>query len=119
PAAKRSNTAASPEDRIREAAEADLATFVRLVAPHRVLGHCHEELFRWWNRQDAKSHQLVLMPRDHGKSAMVAYRVAWAITKDPTVRVLYISSTSGLAEKQLKFIGDILTSKIYQKYWPD
>lgn len=50
---------------------------------------------------------------------MVAYRVAWEVTRDPTIRVLYISSTSNLATKQLKFIKDILTSDIYRFYWPE
>lgn len=104
---------------IREAAEADLATFIRLVHPQRVLGHVHVDLCSWWTRGDAKRNQLVLLPRDHGKSAMVAYRVAWEITRNPAVRVLYISSTANLAEKQLKFIKDILDSKIYRRYWPD
>lgn len=53
------------------------------------------------------------------KSALIAYRVAWEITRNPAIRVLYISSTAGLAEKQLKFIQDILTSTIYTRYWPD
>lgn len=105
--------------KIKELAEADLETFIRLVHPHRVLGHVHRELISWWTRQDSKNHQLVLLPRDHGKSAMVAYRVAWMITKNPAIRVLYISSTANLAEKQLKFIKDILTSKIYRRYWPE
>ena len=52
---------------IREAAEADLVTFIRLVHPQRVLGAVHEELCRWWTRQEAKANQLVLLPRDHGK----------------------------------------------------
>ena len=104
---------------IREAAEDDLKTFIRLVAPYRVLGHVHEELCDWWTRQDAKSHQLCLLPRDHGKSAMVAFRCAWRIVKQPDVRIIYLSSTSGLAEKQLKMIKDILTSKAVMKYWPD
>ena len=104
---------------VRALAEADLLTFIRLVHPHRVLGSVHEELIRWWCRQDAKSHQLTLLPRDHGKSAMIAYRVAWEITRNPAVRILYISSTANLAEKQLKFIKDILTSKIYRRYWPE
>lgn len=104
---------------VRQMAEADLLTFIRLIHPHRVLGAVHEELITWWNREDGKSHQLVLLPRDHGKSAMVAYRVAWEITRNPAVRILYISSTANLAEKQLKFIKDILTSKIYRRYWPE
>jgi hypothetical protein len=109
----------SKQDLIRERAENDLETFIKLVHPQRVLGSCHIELINWWTRSDAKSHQLVLLPRDHMKSALVAFRVAQAITKDPTLRVLYISSTANLAEKQLKFIKDILTSDIYRRYWPD
>jgi hypothetical protein len=106
-------------DQIRRAAEADLQTFITLVAPHRVLGDCHLNVLKWWTRKDAKQHQLVLLPRDHQKSALVAYRVAWEITKSPTITVLYISSTANLAEKQLKFIKDILTSRKYQRYWPE
>lgn len=106
-------------DDIRAAAEADLETFIRLVAPYQVLGGVHQELCDWWTRSEAKAHQLVLLPRDHAKSRMVAFRVAWALTKDPTLRVLYISATSNLAEKQLKFIKDILDSKIHRRYWPD
>lgn len=110
---------ASKYEQIKAAAEADLVTFIKLVHPMRVLGSIHEEVCQWWERDNAKSHQLVLLPRDHGKSAMVAYRVAHYITKHPDCRILYISSTANLATKQLKFIKDILTSKIYRRYWPD
>lgn len=106
-------------EQIRQAAESDLEKFIRLVHPKRVLGAVHSELISWWNRDQAKSHQLVLLPRDHQKSAMVAYRVAWEITRNPAVRILYISSTSNLAVKQLKFIKDILTSAQYRRYWPE
>jgi transposase len=106
-------------DEIRERAENDLVFFINLVHPQRVLGGIHIELINWWTRQDAKHHQLTLLPRDHGKSAMIAYRAVWEITRNPAVRILYISSTSGLAEKQLGFIKDILESKIYRRYWPD
>ena len=107
------------KDLIRAAAEDDLLTFIRLIAPHRVLGKCHEDLVKWWCRQSAENHQMALIPRDHQKSTMVAYRVAWEITRDPSVTVLYISATSGLAEKQLKFIKDILDHPKYRKYWPE
>lgn len=106
-------------DDIRLAAEADLVTFIKLVAPKQVLGAVHEELCSWWQRQDRRSHQIVLLPRDHGKSRMMAYRVAHHITVNPDCRILYISATSNLAEKQLKMIKDILTSSIYQRYWPE
>ena len=106
-------------DQIRLAAENDLVTFIKLVAPEQVLGQCHEDVCYWWTREGAKSHQLLLFPRDHGKSRLIAYRVAWEITKNPTLRVLYISATSNLAEKQLSFIKSIITSDIYSRYWPD
>jgi hypothetical protein len=61
---------------VRQAAESDLLTFIKLVAPHRVLGAVHEELCSWWSKEDSKDNQLVLLPRDHQKSAMIAYRVA-------------------------------------------
>lgn len=106
-------------EQIRTAAESDLVTFIKLVAPDQVLGQCHEDVCNWWTRPDHKSHQLLLFPRDHGKSRLIAYRVAWELTKDPTLRILYISATANLAEKQLGFIKGILTSDTYQRYWPE
>ena len=106
-------------DQIRQAAENDLATFIKLVAPEQVLGQCHEDVCDWWTRADAKSHQLLLFPRDHGKSRLVAYRVVWELTKNPTLRILYISATANLAEKQLGFVKGILTSDTYRRYWPE
>jgi len=53
------------------------------------------------------------------KSALIAFRVAHRITIDPTLRVLYLSATSNLAQKQLSFIKSIITSDIYRRYWPN
>jgi len=106
-------------EQIRTAAESDLVTFIKLVAPEQVLGQCHEDVCNWWTRPDSKSHQLLLFPRDHGKSRLIAYRVAWELTKNPTLRILYISATANLAEKQLGFIKGILTSETYRRYWPE
>lgn len=107
------------KDELRLRAEQDLVTFIRLVHENRLLGAIHEELISWWCRPDGKTHQLTLLPRDHMKSALIAYRVAWEITRNPAIRVLYISSTANLAEKQLGFIKDILTSRKYRQYWPE
>ena len=104
---------------IRESAEADLSTFIKLVAPHLLLGSVHYELIEWWNRQDAKSNQLVLLPRGHMKSKLAAYRTAWWITKNPETTILYVSATADLAEKQLYAIKQIIDSPIYLRYWPE
>lgn len=106
-------------DEIRAEAEGNLEAFIRLVRPNQVIGAVHSELCSWLTREDARSHSLVLMPRDHGKSMYAAFMTAWLLTKDPTLRVLYISATSNLAEKQLGFIKSIFESKIHRKYWPD
>ncbi len=110
----------TPErDERRQLAEADLVAFIELVHDKRLLGNVHREIVQWWCRSEAKTHQLLLLPRDHMKSALLAYRIAWELTKDPTLRILLISATSNLATKQLKFIKDILTSDKYRSYWPD
>jgi len=106
-------------DQIREAAENDLLTFIRLVAPHLMLGAIHEELISWWGRQDAKENQLVLLPRGHMKSKLIAYRTAWWLTKHPETTILYVSATADLAEKQLYAIKNIIDSPIYRRYWKD
>lgn len=103
----------------RKLAESSLEEFIKLVHPKRMLGNIHREVISWWTASNSKQHQLLLLPRDHMKSALVAYRVAWMLTKDPTLRILYISSTSNLAVKQLKFIKDILTDNVYRRYWPE
>src|SRR5260370_23721487 len=103
----------------RKLAEQSLESFINLVHPNRLLGNIHREVISWWTSGEAKSHQLLLLPRDHMKSALAAYRVAWELTKDPTLRFLYISSTRNLAIKQLKFIKDIFTDDVYRLYWPE
>ena len=100
-------------------AESSLEEFIKHVHPRRLLGDIHRRVINWWTRQGAHNHQLLLLPRDHMKSALVAFRVAWALTRDPTLKVLYISSTSNLAKKQLKFIKDILTCDAYRRHWPE
>lgn len=106
-------------DERRLLAESSLEEFIKLVHPKRNLGSIHKNIIAWWTGSDAKSHQLLLLPRDHMKSALIAYRVAWELTKNPAMRFLYISSTANLATKQLKFIKDILTNDAYRAHWPD
>lgn len=106
-------------DQIRTAAEEDLGVFIKLVAPHLLLGSVHEELIAWWNRQEAKNNQLTLLPRGHMKSKLIAYRTAWYLTKNPETTILYVSATADLAEKQLYQIKQIIDSPIYRRYWSD
>jgi hypothetical protein len=103
----------------REKAKADLEYFIELIIPKQLIGNIHRELIHWWTRPQALNRQLVLFPRDHCKSTYAAFRVVWELTRNPTARILYISSTSNLATKQLKLIKDILTSDRYRMFWPE
>ena len=107
------------QDEIRQAAESDLEVFIGLVAPHLLLGECHRELIRWWTSSTRKDNVMVLLPRGHLKSMLIAYKTVWELTKDPTETILYVSATSDLAEQQLALMKNILTSKTYIKYWPE
>lgn len=106
-------------DEIKVAALGDLETFIKLVAPTRMIGAVHTEMMQWWYRESAGTHQLVLLPRGHQKSTFIAYRVAWEITRNPAITILYLSATAGLAEQQLGLIKSILTSPAYRRYWPE
>lgn len=107
------------KDEIKQAAESDLQVFIRLLAPHLLLGQCHVDLMEWWQSSTRKRNCLVLLPRGHLKSKLIAYKTAWELTRDPTSTILYVSATSDLAEIQLGLIKQILTSKTYMKYWPE
>jgi len=104
---------------VREIAEGSFESFIKLVAPHLLLGSIHSEIIAWWTREERKENQLALLPRGHLKSKLVAYRAAWEITKFPEVTILYVSATADLAEKQLYLIKNILNSPIYRRYWPE
>jgi hypothetical protein len=106
-------------DIIKNEAEANLLSFIRLVAPHLLVGAIHEELIYWWTRSEAKDNQLTLLPRGHLKSKMIAYRAAWWITRNPETTIMYVSATADLAEKQLYQIKQIIDSPIYRRYWPE
>lgn len=110
---------------VRELALNDLYTFARLVNPGYVYGDVHRETFKWletytlYNETEGSANKLIMFPRAHLKSHMVATWSAWIITKHPEVTMLYVSATSTLAETQLYAIKNILDSSVYQRYFPE
>lgn len=104
---------------LRTLAENDLVAFIGLVAPYIQLGDVHLELISWLTREDKKDNQLVLLPRGHMKSKIVAYLAAWWITRHPEETILYVSATAALAEVQLYQIKQVLESPTYRMFWPD
>lgn len=111
---------------IRELAKQDLYFFARLVNPGYMYGDIHKEYYQWmqeytvYGQGDASTtNKLIMLPRAHLKSHMVATWAAWIITRHPEITILYVSATAGLAEAQLYAIKNILTSPVYTRYYPE
>lgn len=106
-------------DEIRELAENDFISFVKLVAPYNVMGSCHEDICKFLMDKSKKPYKLVIYPRGHRKSFYAAMYACWKIIKDPSIAIVYLSATSPLAESQLRTIKSTLESKIIKRYWPE
>jgi phage terminase large subunit-like protein len=111
---------------IRERARGDLYYFARLVNPGYMYGEVHREIFRWMQEYtlfgkggDLTENKLIMLPRAHLKSHMVATWCAWIILRHPEVTMLYVSATAELAETQLYAIQNILGSTIFTRYFPE
>ena len=108
-------------DELREACEGNLFIFACTVEPHRCYGRCHEELYNWWQYQEADGveNTLALLPRDHQKSHCAAVWSSWQITLNPATTIIYLSATTELATRQLDDIKQILEAKPHRTLWPD
>lgn len=110
---------------VRERAKEDLFYFARLVNKGYLYGKVHEEIFRWmqeyslFGQDESTSNKLIMLPRAHLKSHMVATWCAWIITRHPEVTMLYVSATAELAITQLYAVKNILSNKTYRRYFPE
>lgn len=111
---------------VRERAMNDLRFFARLVNPGYMYGSVHDEVFRWMQEYTLfgvgnamTANKLIMLPRAHLKSHMVATWCAWIITRHPEVTMLYVSATAELAEIQLYAIQNILTGSVYMRFFPE
>ena len=100
---------------IRERSKLDLYFFARLMNPGYVYGDIHKEIFQWLQSytlykvdDGITTNKLILLPRAHLKSHMIAVWCAWIITCHPEVTILYLSATAELAELQLFAIKSML-----------
>lgn len=111
---------------IRELAKNDLFFFAQLVNPGYVYGDIHKEIFQWMQNyslfgqgEGSSTNKLIMLPRAHLKSHMVATWCAWIIVRHPEVTILYLSATAELAETQLYAIKKIIESKVFKRYYPE
>lgn len=108
-------------EQLRERCTNSLFKFACAVEPHREYGDCHRDLFDFWQQSEINDidNTLSLLPRDHQKSHCLAVRCAWEIYRNPAITIIYVSATSGLAERQLVDIQNILESRYFRQLSPD
>lgn len=106
----------------------DLWAFAQTVNPGYMYGDIHKKLYRWLQDyslygksygDSTSANKLVLLPRAHLKSHVLATTVAWLITRHPEITIMYVSATAELAESQLFAIKATLESRIYQFLFPE
>lgn len=111
---------------IRQNAKDNLFFFAKLVNPGYMYGDVHKEIFDWMQNytlfgmgDSLTSNKLIMLPRAHLKSHMVATWCAWMITRHPEITMLYVSATAELAQTQLYAIKNIMGSTVYRRYFPE
>lgn len=111
---------------LRNSCMKDLRVFARTMNPGYMYGEIHMEIFKemmdytlFGKGEGLSNNKLILLPRAHLKSHMVATWASWVITNHPEVTILYLSATSELAETQLFAIKTIMESSRYQKLFPE
>lgn len=111
---------------IRERALNDLCFYATLVNPGYMYGSIHREIFRWLqeynlfsNHGSLTSNKLIMLPRAHLKSHIIATFASWIVARHPEVSILYLSATAELAITQLYAIKNILGGTTFQRYFPE
>ena len=111
---------------LRKDCLADLRVFARTFNPNYLYGDIHMEIYKsmmtyslFGQGKSLTANKLILLPRAHLKSHMVATWSAWMIARHPEVTILYVSATAELAEQQLFAIQQILGGTKFQKLFPE
>lgn len=119
--------AMTPEvKQVREVMLSDLYFFAKVVNPGYMYGSVHKEIYEWLQEYDLygqgaslTSNKLIMLPRAHLKSHIVATWCAWIVARHPEVTILYTSATAELAITQLYDIKNLLEGEKFQKYFPE
>ena len=111
---------------LRKSCLKDLRVFARTFNSNYMYGDVHMDIYKTMMKYNLfgkgnmlTSNKLILLPRAHLKSHMVATWAAWIIARHPEVSILYVSATAELAEQQLFAIQQILGGTKFQKLFPE
>jgi phage terminase large subunit-like protein len=74
-------------------------------------------LTRLAQETNSKEKLLLLAPRDHGKSYLSILYTVWRLCTDRNAKILFVSATSGQAEKRLRLVKTYLESDTVIADW--
>ena len=74
-------------------------------------------LTRLAQETNSKEKLLLLAPRDHGKSYLSILYTVWRLCTDRNAKILFVSATSGQAEKRLRLVKTYLESETVIADW--
>lgn len=99
--------------------ENNFFAFCKLINPHYAYGDIHEAVCAFLTKPNANPRALILLPRGHLKSHIIACYAVWRITYQPWITIVYLSAGEDLAKDQIYAIKNMMTSDIYRRYWPE
>jgi len=111
-------TLTQKEKELRAYYEGSLFRFMQYVNPGYVYGDIHQEAALALENGD-NEHFLMLLPRGHLKSHILACYAAWMITKKPWITMVYLTAGDDLAKLQISAIKQMLESDEYRLLWPE
>lgn len=106
----------------RKKALLDFWEFVDLIGFHggrHQFSECHKNLTDWALDGKRSSRQLILMPRGHYKSTLMAVgRTLWRIYQNPNIRIFIGSADFGLSKSIIREIKTYLEDEeLQEKVW--
>lgn len=113
---------------MRNTALNDLKFYAKLMNPDYEYGDVHMEVYDWLQNyclygneygNGSSTDKLLMLPRAHLKSHMVATAASWLIARHPRMTGIYMSATKDLIHDQISAIQNILESDKFQFYFPE
>lgn len=108
---------------IRDSCKSSLFAYAQWCFPDRYYGDLHREMFDFIqygppNKEDSRK-RLLLVPRDHQKSHVIAVAASWHITREPCSTINYVSANDDLVLAQIMVIKSVLKSPQHRALWPN
>lgn len=100
----------------------DCWAYARYMLPDFMFGDIHKEILQKMGNEERHQESpnlLVLIPRDHLKSVMLAVYATWRVARNPAYTILYITADEDLGRLQMSFMQNIFESERFKALYPE